>query len=128
MKSVNRLLVHKPSTLKCNSVVSLLSSSNPSAAGQAVIFATGVGGCSPTGMVTFKDGTTVLGTINLNTAFGETLTTSSLATGSHSITASYGDDTKNYTSTSPTITPVVSSIISTTTAITSSKNPWRLTR
>ena len=45
----------------------------------------------PTGMVTFKDGTTTLGTANLTAGVG-TFGTKTLTAGSHSITAVYGGD------------------------------------
>ncbi len=52
--------------------------------------ATGGGG-SPSGTVTFEDGTNVLGTASVSSGTA-TLTTSSLAIGNHSIVASYGGD------------------------------------
>ncbi len=82
-----------------------------SAYGQTVTFtatvaaiAPGVG--SPTGTVTFMDGTTTLGTATLRTTAGvttATLTTSKLAPGSHAIAAEYGggpDDLKSNSATS----------------------------
>jgi Bacterial Ig-like domain (group 3)/FG-GAP-like repeat len=47
---------------------------------------------SPTGSVTFLDGTTVLGTASLSGTGHAVYTTSSLADGVHSITATYGGD------------------------------------
>ena len=61
---------------------------------------------TPTGTVTFLDGTTPIGTGTL-TAGLATLTTSSLAAGSHSITAAYGGDTNFGTVTSSALTQVV---------------------
>ena len=61
------------------------------------------GGGTPTGTVTFMDGTTTLGTGTLSTTDGvttATFTTTALAVGSHSITAVYGGDTDDLTSTS----------------------------
>jgi hypothetical protein len=59
---------------------------------------------APTGVVTFYDGSTVLGTASL-TGGSATLSPASLATGSHSITASYsGDGNFNvHTSTASTV-------------------------
>jgi hypothetical protein len=50
----------------------------------------------PTGTVTFRNGGTALGTGTLNSSGVATYSTTTLATGTHSITASYGGDT-NYT-------------------------------
>ena len=54
---------------------------------------------TPTGTVTLKDGATVLGTGTLNASGVATFTTSTLAVGNHSITASYGGNTNDLTST-----------------------------
>ncbi len=71
-------------------------SSNPSPFGQAVTFTAVVsanqGFISPTGTVTFLDGTRTLGTGFLNSSGDATFTTSSLSIGSHSITAVYGEN------------------------------------
>ena len=69
---------------------------NPSKFGQAVTFTTTVnvslrGFATPTGSVTFKDGTTVLGTSALN-AGRASLTTSTLSVGTHTIRAFYSGD------------------------------------
>ncbi len=61
----------------------------------ATVAASSPGAGSPTGTVTFKDGSTTLGTGILSTAGGVTtasFSTSSLAAGTHAITASYGGD------------------------------------
>jgi hypothetical protein len=102
------------------------SSLNPSTAGQSVTFtatvATGTG--TPTGTVTFFDGATNIGTGTLsgNTA---TFTTTSLATGSHNITANYAGNANYAASTSPVLTQTVNAapLATTTTTITSSNNP-----
>ncbi len=55
-----------------------------------------VGGSSvPTGTVTFKDGTTSLGSMTLNGTGIAVYSTSSLSVGAHSITAAYGGDAAN---------------------------------
>ena len=86
---------------------SLTSTPNPSAFGQSVAFTATVTGASPTGTVTFKDGAATLGTGTLNGAGQATLSTSSLTVGSHSITAVYGGNATNLTSTSSALTQVV---------------------
>jgi hypothetical protein len=110
-------------TPSASSTTKVTSSNNPSIIGQSVTFTatvTGSGG-TPTGTVTFRDGTTAIGTSALsgNTA---TFTTSTLARGSHSITAVYSGDSNFNTSTSPTLTQTVNKG-STTTTVTSSINP-----
>src|SRR5262249_54087425 len=59
---------------------------------------------TPTGTVTFKDGSTTLGTGTLNSSGQATYTTSSLAIGSHSISAVYNGDSNLNGSPSNTIT------------------------
>jgi hypothetical protein len=76
----------------------------------------------PTGMVTFKDGATTLGTGTLNGSGQTTLATSALTLGSHSITVVYAGDSDFTTSTSSTLTQTVNQA-ATTTAVTSSAAP-----
>ena len=75
--------------------VRLSSSNNPAVAQTGVTFTASVSSTvgTPTGTVSFLDGTTPLGQGTL-TAGVATLTTSSLGDGSHSITAVYNGDTK----------------------------------
>jgi YVTN family beta-propeller protein len=78
--------------------VNLASSRNPSTVGESVTFTASVTGSSgtPTGRVTFKDGSTAItGCSTVTMASGSaTCTTSALAVGPHSITAQYlGDAT-----------------------------------
>ncbi len=90
------------------STTSLSSSVNPSQAGQGVTFtATVTGSSTPTGSVTFMDGSATLGTGTLASGTA-TLTTSSLAGGSHTITAAYGGDT-TFGGSSASLTQVVQS-------------------
>ena len=63
--------------------------------GHETITATVVGNTA-TGTITFRDGTTTLGTSTLNGSGVATFTTTTLALGTHSITAVYGGDT-NFT-------------------------------
>jgi hypothetical protein len=85
----------------------LSSSKNPSSFGQSVTFTAKVTGFSPTGTVTFFDGGTQIGTGRLAVSTA-TFTTSSLAVGSHSITAKYGGDPNNVATTSAALTQTVS--------------------
>jgi hypothetical protein len=106
---------------------SVSSSLNPSSNGQSVTFtatvsASGPGSGTPTGTVTFKDGTTTIGTGSLSGGTA-TFSTSTLSIGSHSITVSYAGDANFSGSTSPVLTQTVSAIAATTTTVTSSANP-----
>ena len=91
----------------------LTSSPNPSTFGQAVTFTATVTGQrgfykgTPTGTVSFYDGTTNIGNSNLNSGGVATLTTSTLAVGTHSMTATYNGDTNFASSTSPVLYQVV---------------------
>jgi hypothetical protein len=92
---------------------SVSSSVNPSVFGQAVTFSATIapvspGSGTPTGNVTFDDGSTVLGTVALTNGTAS-FTTSSLAVGTHSIKVVYAGDTNFKTSTSAVLKQVVNS-------------------
>src|SRR5205085_2418679 len=77
---------------------------------------------TPTGMVTFLDGATALGTAAVNASSQQaTLTTSTLSTGAHSITARYDGTTNLTESTSPALMQTIDKA-ATTTTVTSSLN------
>jgi hypothetical protein len=89
--STSALLKHTVN--KAAATTKLTSSVNPSTVGESVTFkvtittvAPGTG--TPMGAVTFKDGTTTLGSVSLTTG-AASYTTTKLAKGSHSITAVY---------------------------------------
>jgi hypothetical protein len=86
---------------------SLVSSLNPSSFGQSVTFKATVTGNSPTGTVTFLDGSTQIGSASLVSGIAS-FTTSSLTVGTHSITAKYSGDANNVASTSSPLAQVVS--------------------
>jgi len=68
----------------------LVASPNPVTAGQALdLTATVSGTTSPTGTVSFMNGSTVLGTATLNSSGVATLSTTSLAVGTYSLAAQY---------------------------------------
>ncbi len=80
---------------QASTATSVSSSPNPSNSGQSVTFTatvTPTSGSGPTGTVTFKDGSTTLGTGTLNGSGVATFATSSLSAGTHPITATYGGD------------------------------------
>ena len=102
------------------------SNANPSVYGQTLTLTSKVsantsGAGTPSGIVTFKDGTIVIGTQTLNNVGVATLTTSLLSVGSHSITAVYGGDNTFKTSTSAAFSQVVNQA-ATTSLLTSSAN------
>jgi hypothetical protein len=85
---------------------------NPVVTGVLVTFtaqvqASASGSGTPTGTVTFKDITTVLGTGTLNGAGQATFSTSALAVGTHAITATYGGDNNFTSSVSPILAETV---------------------
>ncbi len=85
---------------------------NPSEYGQSVAFAATVSPAAssqstPTGTVTFMDGSTQLGTGKLDGSGSTTFTTSALVIGIHSITAVYGGDSNFGVSTSSPVSQTV---------------------
>ena len=112
---------------KAATTTNVVSSLNPSAFGQSVTFtatvsASGPGAGAATGGVNFMDGTTSLGsgTLTFGTA---TFTTSTLAIGSHNITAVYnGDGNFTGSTSSPALAQVVNKV-ATTTIVASGTNP-----
>jgi hypothetical protein len=84
---------------------------------------------TPTGTVTFRDGSTTLGSGTLNTPAGvlgeafATLTTSALGLGTHSITAAYSGDATFAKSSAVAFTETIVSRATTTSLVTSSANP-----
>jgi hypothetical protein len=104
------------------------SSANPSVSGQSVTFTATVaassGSGTPTGTVSFVDGSTPLGQVSLSSGGEATasFTTSALTVGSHIITASYGGDSTFADSTSAALTQTVGKATSITTLV-SSLNP-----
>ncbi len=105
----------------------LVASINPSVFGQQVTFtatvgATAPGSGTPTGTVTFMDGTSTLGTAKVNGSGTATFGTGSLAIGGHTITATYPGDNNFNTSSSSTVTETVARA-ATGTALLASPNP-----
>ncbi len=88
---------------------SISSSSNPSAFGASVTFTAQVSGDSgqPSGNIRFYDGAVLLGTVATDSSGTGTFAITSLALGSHSITANFTGDALDAPSTSAAITQVV---------------------
>jgi beta-glucanase (GH16 family) len=85
---------------------SLISSVDPSSAGQPVTFTATVAPVEATGSVTFQDGSGSIGTGTLGGGIA-TFSTSALTPGPHSITASYGGDGNYASSASSELTQMV---------------------
>jgi M6 family metalloprotease-like protein/uncharacterized repeat protein (TIGR02543 family) len=96
----------------------LNASVNPATPGQSITLTATVSGSSPTGSVTFNDGSTaVCSTVSLSA--GQALcATSSLSMGSHSITAVYSGDGSNAGSTSNTLTQIIAAVPGAPTSVT----------
>jgi len=101
----------------------LSASPNSSVVGQAMTFSAQVSPSlvgTPTGTVTFSDGGTAIGTSTLDASATASFSVSSLAVGSHSITAQYGGDANFNPSTSPvetvSVNPAGTSVQLTTSA------------
>jgi hypothetical protein len=97
---------------KFSATVALTSSASPVYAGQSVTFTATLSGsgAKPTGNVTFLDGQTQLGTAPI-TAGVATYSTSTLAIGAHSITASYAGDSNYLASASSVVTEQVNPLL-----------------
>ena len=103
---------------------SLSSSPNPSSPGQTVMLMAAVTPSTATGSVTFSDGNSTLGAVNLSNGTAA-FSTSMLSVGVHSLTASYGGDSSDNGSTSSTVMQTVSAPgkTATTTSLSAVPNP-----
>ncbi|MCU1323157.1 MAG: repeat containing protein [Acidobacteriaceae bacterium] len=111
---------------QASTLTTVPTSSNPSVTvGTTITFSstvTSIGGPLPTGSVTFKDGATILGAGNLDPAGNATFSTSTLAPGSHPITATYAGDTNSVASTSTALNQTVVQV-GTSTVLVPNPNP-----
>ena len=118
-------LVNKwPSNLS-STTTTIVSSENPAIQGATVTFTatvTTTGSHPPTGTVTFYNGTTDIGSGTLNGSQVATFSTDTLPVGTDSITAVYGGDSNNASSTSTPLSQVIQAI-PTSTVVVSSLNP-----
>ena len=108
------------------SSTALASTPNPSNNGQSVTFTATVaavppGTGTPTGQVTFQQGNSVLAQVPLNSSGVASFSTSTLAQGNNTITATYASDSI-FASSSGSVVQVVQNF-ATTTTVTSSPNP-----
>ena len=107
-----------------STTTTVASSVNPALAGQSVTFTATIQpgtGNSATGTVTFMDGSTLLGTTTVSSNSTQ-LAVSTLAVGTHSITAVYSGSSTFATSTSSALTETVNQS-STTTSLVANLNP-----
>src|SRR5262249_19367707 len=95
---------------------------SPAQAGQSVTFTATVTSSTAgtiTGTVTFKDGSTTLGSGSVGSGGLATFSTSTLSVAGHSITAVYGGDSNYAGSTSSAVSETVNKATSTSSVITS---------
>jgi hypothetical protein len=90
--------------------LTLMTSPSPSTVGKTVTVQLSVVGVSPTGSVTFFDGSTVLGSTSLNGSGSASVTTTGLAAGTHALSAVYLGDSNNSSAVSSSLNEVVSAI------------------
>lgn len=103
----------------------LNSSLNPASFGQTVTFTANVsaipsGAGTPTGMVTFQDGGTIIGQAPLNSSGVVAVSIPGLTPGSHNVSATYASDTQFAASTGSVVQIIQNG---TSTAVTSISNP-----
>ncbi len=108
------------------SINTLAASANPAVASQSVTFTATVAGVRgvttvPTGSVTFLDGSTSLGSASLSGGVA-TFSTSTLAVGTHSITAQYSGDSNFHSVTSAVLSEAIT-LAADSTSLLSSVNP-----
>jgi hypothetical protein len=110
--------------LKYTTTTTLSSSPNPSTYAQPVTLTATVtsAGPAPTGTVTFRNGSVILGSRTLNAGGIATLTTTKIPVGTDSLTATYNGDASNGKSVSAAITQTVSQA-SISMVLTSTPNP-----
>ena len=108
---------------QADTTTTVTSSLNPTVFGQSVTFTatvsvTSPGAGTPTGTVTFRDGSTSIGTGSVSGATATFSTTTLLSAVTHTIKASYGGDT-NFATSSGSVLQTVSRATTTTTVTTS---------
>ena len=104
--NVSVLLGLAPTGGLLTTATALRSSANPSTASQTLSLTAEVSPSTATGTVTFKDGSTVVGTTTIYGGSGST-NVGGFAVGSHSLTAVYSGDANDAASTSAVLLQVV---------------------
>jgi hypothetical protein len=127
--STSAPLTQTVNTSPIGTTTALTASPNPSTYGQSVLFTAtvspGSGTGTPSGTVTFLDGATTLGSSAIGAGGVATLSASNLLVGAHSITAKYNGSSTYSASASAVVTQTVNKA-STTTTLTSNRNPSNL--
>ena len=101
--------------------ISLASSLNPALTLQSIVLTARVtNGANITGVVTFTDSDTQIGSVNIGSDGTAVLSLPSLSAGNHSLVASYGGDSYNLPSTAAALTETVQLRTTTTTLAVSS--------
>lgn len=98
--SISTALVQNVAAGLTATTTTLSVSSNPIFSGETVALTATLTGAQPTGLITFKDNTTVLGSAALSANNTATLNATFTTAGPHNLTASYSGDTSNTASTS----------------------------
>src|ERR1035437_7254217 len=107
----------RPLQVLSATTTNLAASPNPVTAGQALTLTAtvpGSGSTAPSGTVSFLNGSTPLGTATLNASGVATLSTSSLAAGTYSLTVQYSGSTRFLSSTSAAVPVTVNASTKTT--------------
>ena len=106
--------VAKISNMTASTTTALAATPASAVVGTPVVLSatvTPAGGGTATGTVTFADGATTLGTGTLNGTGVAQYTASSLAVGSHQVTAAYGGDSADSASTSTAVTVTITAAL-----------------
>ncbi len=110
-------------TTQATTTTTLTSSANPAVYGQLVTLTATVSPSTATGTVTFYDGASELGTGTLNSSGVATLSLNALAIGQVSLTATYGGDASDITSTSAALFATINEAATTTSVVASAVDP-----
>jgi hypothetical protein len=115
--AIGQIAAYPFTVMQASTATALTADVNPSVPGATVTLTATVTASAtgtPTGTVTFLDGTTALGASSVNSSGVATFVASTLAAGTHSLTAQYGGDANFALSTSPVLSQVVQIVQSTT--------------